>query len=161
MKSSMRLVTPKAFDKPAGSLTKRHHPGPLNQPPHPPAGLPPPEEPSTPGVNPEEDFLFFPAIDCTVSQKMVKLIRLYEIKSPAQVAMTRACHALFGRMHAATPKAFNTSAQGCRACEATLGFKARSAQPCQGFHAVCVQPHRRFRISAAVRIEGVLRAPAR
>jgi len=35
------------------------------------------------------------------------------------------------------PKALNTTAQGCRACEATLGTRARSAQPCEGLHAVC------------------------
>jgi len=41
----------------------------------------------------------------------------------------------------ATPKAFDNSAQGCRACEATLGLPAQSAQPCQGFNSVCARLH--------------------
>jgi len=38
----------------------------------------------------------------------------------------------FAGSQKATPKAFDSSAQGCRACEATLGTERACAQPCKG-----------------------------
>jgi len=64
----------------------------------------------------------------------------YSKRPPRQAALPDASHALL-LARPVTPKAFDQVAQGCRACEATLGLPARSAQPCTGFHAVCVRPH--------------------